>query len=68
MAAMIQVDFFQTVEECRLDSMDKKVESLEVLVHKLRKSNYANINEFKKCVDDVSKRLEFIEKFICEAR
>lgn len=63
---LIQLDLFQTEEESAIEQLCSKVEKLSVSQNKVRRGTYASISELKSLVEDLSIRLNIIEKNLCK--
>lgn len=67
-----QYDMFETAQErlyrLRLEQSENVVKSTKSSLDKVRKGTYARINELVKQVEDLSIRLEIIERNICRGR
>jgi hypothetical protein len=61
----IQLDFWETEEESEIVALRKQIESIGASSVKVRKGTYARIGELTKIVNDLSCRLEHIERHIC---
>ena len=67
----IQLDFFKTDEECKIDLIQERTDSIQISLDKVRKGTYASIGEIRKKLDDVDQlrmRLEIIERNICNGK
>lgn len=64
-----QYDMFETAQErlyrLRLERSENVVKTTRSSLDKVRKGTYARINELAKQVEDLSTRLEVIERNIC---
>ena len=65
MSRVIQLDFFKSDLECEMESITRKVEEVIASNHKVRKKCFAEIGRYAKLVDDLSERLNIIERNIC---
>lgn len=67
--ADFQRDLFESPREeylrMRLEAIEAKMEAVKVSADKVRRGAYANINELRKQVSELSVRLEAIERGIC---
>lgn len=61
-----QLDFFKTLEESRMDSLEKSFAIVKESCDKVRKGQFARIGELKKLIMDIESRLNVIEKNICK--
>ncbi len=61
----LQLDFFKTESECEIESLRKEVSDLKKSQDKVRKKLFAENNEHKKIIDDLSDRLYLLERNIC---
>lgn len=67
-----QYDMFETSQErlyrLRLEQSENVVKTTRSSLDKVRKGTYARINELTKQVEDLSTRLEIIERNICRKK
>ena len=63
--AMIQLDFF---EQCEVSALKDRMDKCEASGHKVRKGTYSEIGTMKKLLNDLSVRLEIIERNICSEK
>ena len=61
-----QLDLFKTTEECRLDALEKSQSDLKISCDKVRKKLFGENGKLVKQVNDLSSRLEILEKNICK--
>lgn len=64
MAKVIQLDFFQDDEMSALKAEFKEIKDS---CNRVRKKQFADIGELKKIVNDLTARLEIIERHICKS-
>lgn len=62
---MIQLEFFKSEEECRLDNIEVSFHKLKTSTEKVRRGVFARHNEIAKKVNDVDERLAILERYIC---
>lgn len=60
--ALVQLDFF---EQSEISVLKDRMDKCEASGHKVRKGTYAEIGAIKKLLNDLSLRLEIIERNIC---
>lgn len=64
---MVQLDFFKTEEECRIDQLSDSFEKLRLSTEKVRRGMFARHGELSKQINDVDARLALLEKYICQS-
>lgn len=62
----LQLDLFRTHEECELIELRKQIEALKNSQDKVRKKLFAENGKLRGGFEDLSNRLEIIEKAICK--
>lgn len=62
----IQYDFFKSKEDCEIEALLKKMDELEMSMGKVRRGLFAKHSELFKKMNDISERLEVIERHICK--
>lgn len=65
MSTLIQLDFFKTEDEVRLESVEERMKKCEDSCGKVRRSLFAKNGELTKIVLDLEERLTIIERNIC---
>jgi len=63
---VVQLDFFKSREESERESLVKQFLEVKRSTDLVRKGIFARHNEIKKLVQDLSERLEVIERHICK--
>lgn len=66
MAQFIQLDFFKTEEESKIDCLYEEFEKVKDSSTKVRKSLFARNGELTKQYNELNDRLSIIERNICK--
>lgn len=62
----IQLEFFETEEECEIKAMNLKIQAIDNSTNKVRKSLFAKNGELTKKILELEDRLLIIERNICK--
>lgn len=65
MAGLIQLDFFKTEEESRLEAIEARMDKVEASAGKVRRNLFAKNGELTKLVFEIQERLNILERNIC---
>jgi hypothetical protein len=63
--AILQLDFFKTEEQSEIEELRKSFEIVQKSSDKVRKKLFAENGKHAKIIDDLSIRLEIIERNLC---
>lgn len=64
----IQLDLFQTEEECEMIQLRKSINEIHKTTEKVRKKLFAENGANKKIIEELRERLEIIERNICKGQ
>lgn len=64
---VVQLDFFKTHEESRIDALEASFDKVKQSCDKVRKGQFAKIGELNKKIEDLEQRLAILERYICYA-
>lgn len=62
----IQLDFFKSEEECRIDALTEMLDLVKKSSDKVRRGMYARLGDLTKECNDLRGRLEIMERHICK--
>lgn len=63
---LVQLDFFKSEEECRMDAVEERMKKCEESCGKVRRKLFATNGEMMKMVLEMDERLKIIERNICK--
>lgn len=64
-AQPLQLDFWMSEDACEMRQLRQDVDKYRISSDKVRRGVFSRVNEIGANIEDVSRRLEIIERFIC---
>ena len=65
MSTVLQLEFFKSEEEVRLENLERRMDKCEESCGKVRRGLFARNGDLTKVVNEMNERLTIIERAIC---
>lgn len=66
MSIVVQYNLFETREESERNAYEDTIKAIDNSLSKLRRKFFVERAQDKKLIDDLSSRLDVLEKYICQ--